>query len=45
MKMNANQSNLVDLTIELEEKTKDNLSYIASCIYKESCPSFEVKIY
>ena len=30
---------------KLEEKTKDNLSYIASCIYKESCPSFEVKIY
>ena len=30
---------------KLDEKTKDNLSYIANCIYKNGCPSYNLTMY
>ena len=30
---------------KLNEKTKDNLSYIANCIYKNGCPSYNLTMY
>lgn len=36
---------VINFPWKLDEKTKDNLSYITNAIYKNGCPSFEVNVY
>lgn len=36
---------VINFPWKLDEKTKDNLSYITNTIYKNGCPSYEVNVY
>lgn len=36
---------IINFPWKLDEKTKDNLSYITNAIYKNGCPSYEVNMY